>query len=298
MGDARFEHPYQRVAQAPDRWAAIQALSTEEIVMALAGAAPENDPLVTNILATEALNRTRRAEIVLDNIGEGIVALDAQRLVTYANPAALELLGYDWDELRGRDLHEGVHHLATGEPMPVEDCVVVECLEEGHVTYRRDHGDSFRRKDGALFAVELTCAPIKVDDEVAGAVLVISDITGEIEAELAMGRLAAVVEHSTDPIVTLGPDGTIAHANQAVESMLGYEAERLVGQHVLKLIPEEAHEAAQNLLGQVRRDETTHDVELPYKHNDGSAVATRVTAYPIYDRQGRVAGVSSILRKR
>lgn len=296
MGDVRFEQPYQRVAEATDRVAAIRSLSSEEVVMALAGASRERDPLLANILATEALNRTRRANIVLENIAEGIVAVDAERRVTYVNGAALELLGYARDELLGRDLHALVHFMSTGEPMPEEACVLVQTLATGEVAYQRDHGESFRRKDGSSFIVELTSAPVHDDGAVVGAVLVVSDVTAQIEAEVAIGRVAAIVEHSADAIITLATDGTITHANQAVHEVLGHDPQQLPGQHILTLVPDEAHAQTQQMLVMLRNGDPVRQVDLPHKHKDGRTLSTALTAFPVYDGSGRVVAISGIIR--
>lgn len=296
MGDIRFERPYQQVAQADDRVAAIRSLTSEEVVMALAGASRERDPLVANILATEAINRTRRANIVLDNIAEGIIAVDADRRVTYVNPAALALLGYERDELLGKDLHALVHFMSTGQPMPEEACVLVQSLETGEIAHQRDHGDSFRRKDGSLFIVELTSAPVHADGTIVGAVVVVSDVTAQIEAEVAIGRVAAIVEHSADPIITLATDGTITHANHAVEEVLGHNPEQLPGQHIHTLVPDEAHPDLQRMLVMLRNGDPVRQVELPHQHKDGSVLNTAVTAFPVYDGSGRVVAISGIIR--
>ncbi len=47
--------------------------------------------------------------VVMDNMAEGLYALDADGLVTYMNPAAASMLGWTEDELRGKPMHATVH---------------------------------------------------------------------------------------------------------------------------------------------------------------------------------------------
>ena len=56
----------------------------------------------------------------MDNVAEGIYALDCDGLVTYANRAACDMLGWTEDELMGQSMHELVHfrRAPTARPSP------------------------------------------------------------------------------------------------------------------------------------------------------------------------------------
>ena len=57
--------------------------------------------------------------VVMDNMAEGLYALDADGLVTYMNPAAASMLGWTEDELRGKPMHATVHfQRADGTTIP------------------------------------------------------------------------------------------------------------------------------------------------------------------------------------
>ena len=56
---------------------------------------------------------------MLDALGFGLYRLDAEGRCTYANPAALQMLGYAADEVLGRNMHELIHHShPDGSPFP------------------------------------------------------------------------------------------------------------------------------------------------------------------------------------
>src|SRR6476469_6567523 len=65
--------------------------------------------------------------VVMDNMAEGLYALDADGLVTYINPAAALMLGWTEDELRGKPMHEAVHsQRADGKKVSTEECAVLQ----------------------------------------------------------------------------------------------------------------------------------------------------------------------------
>ena len=58
-------------------------------------------------------------EDALKSLGEGVYTLDGQGLVTFMNPAAEELSGWSFAELRGKKMHDMVHHhYRDGRPFP------------------------------------------------------------------------------------------------------------------------------------------------------------------------------------
>ena len=71
-------------------------------------------------LAREQLERLERdRDRILESAGEGIYHVDEDGLITFANPAAAELLGWPAEALVGKPAHEVLHHTrADGAPLP------------------------------------------------------------------------------------------------------------------------------------------------------------------------------------
>ncbi len=141
----------------------------------------------THALSSEMTER-KRAEIALIDLkryndlilyaaGEGIVGLDTQGKITFANPMATKLLGWSLDELSGQSSHALYHHSRPdGTPYPVEQCP----LHDVYVNGIAQCGDeeAFWRKDGTCFPVQYVITPIKNEhDEIQGVVTVFQDIT-------------------------------------------------------------------------------------------------------------------------
>ena len=80
--------------------------------------------------ARESLHRAKQFDdAVMENMGEGLYTVDSQGLVTFMNPAAEQLFGWTFGELRGRNIHDAVHYkYPDGSPFPVEECPNLQVL--------------------------------------------------------------------------------------------------------------------------------------------------------------------------
>ena len=137
---------------------------------------------------------TRRHRSILDGAGEGIVGLDQFGQLTFANPAAAELLGRAPDELVGRSFHRVTQpHNADGEPVPADLDPVGAALADGHIRAVTD--GTYRRADGTDFSVELTIAPVRGAEEVTGAVVMFRDVTERRAVDRMKDEFVSVVSH-------------------------------------------------------------------------------------------------------
>lgn len=125
--------------------------------------------------------------VVMDNMAEGLYALDADGLVTYMNPAAASMLGWTEDELRGKPMHDTVHfQRADGRQVPAADCSLLQVRAEGRTIRVLD--DDFTRKDGSIFPVAYSSAPLRSGSTRQGVVVVFRDITEEKKEQVAARR--------------------------------------------------------------------------------------------------------------
>jgi PAS domain S-box-containing protein len=129
-------------------------------------------------------------ESILAAAGEGIIGLDRQDRVMFANAAAEAMLGYGPEELRGRSLHHVAHHSRPdGTPYPPETCPLHAVRDSGEVVRVSD--EVFWRKDGTAFPVEYVGTPLREPGGLAGAVVVFQDITERKQTEQELRRTSA-----------------------------------------------------------------------------------------------------------
>jgi PAS domain S-box-containing protein len=177
----------------------------------------------------------RRHRLILDAAGDGILGVDTDGYVTFANPAAGVMLAMSPGELVGVVLHHAMHHTKRdGTPYPWEECPTFLTMETG-VAHRID-AELFFRTDGTPFDVQYTCSPTITDGRVTGAVLVFSDITARREVELLKDQFVSVVSHELRTPLT------------SIQGSLG-----LVAGGVLGELPEEPREMVEVALSNTQR---------------------------------------------
>jgi diguanylate cyclase (GGDEF)-like protein/PAS domain S-box-containing protein len=139
--------------------------------------------------AEEQLEHVRRQqEAILESAAEGIVGLDADGRVVFANRAAADLLGAEPDALTGRDVHDVVHTTAASSAHDADACPLLLSLRSGLTQHMED--DVFWRQDGAGFPVTFTSSPIVERGELTGTVLTFNDVTERKRFEAQLQYLA------------------------------------------------------------------------------------------------------------
>lgn len=117
-----------------------------------------------------------RFELILDAAGEGICGIDREGRVIFANAAAARMTGWTAGELIGRRPHEAFGHFQPdGPPHAEAACPIEDAWRAGLA--RHSAGEMFRRKDGRSFPVEYVSTPAVDRGQVAGAVVLFSDIS-------------------------------------------------------------------------------------------------------------------------
>lgn len=120
---------------------------------------------------------SHRLELVLSAVSDGIVGLDQDGLVRFANPAASVILGYGPGELLGQDMHEAV-------AMPGDAALPLNLgVDSGRIA------QLFRRKDGTAVPVEMAVTAVAESGQSVGAVVVFRDVSERLEGETRTRQL-------------------------------------------------------------------------------------------------------------
>ena len=117
-----------------------------------------------------------------ENMLEGVCAVDGDGRVTFENAAATQMLGWSNEELRGRHAHTTIHfECADGAPLSAADCRLNGVRTDGLVV----HGeDAFIRRDGTMFPIIYSAAPLEHAEHGRGLVVIFRDATKERAEQL------------------------------------------------------------------------------------------------------------------
>ncbi|HLT59026.1 MAG TPA: ATP-binding protein [Limnochordales bacterium] len=127
---------------------------------------------------------------IAETIGDGLLIVDADGRLEYANPAAQAKLGWRAAEMlgRGADAMFQVHR-PDGTAQPVAPCPLLGVLKTGVPC--PSHEEVFIRRGGRPLHVRVAAAPIKEDGQVTGAVIAFRNITSLKETQRRVEQLTA-----------------------------------------------------------------------------------------------------------
>jgi PAS domain S-box-containing protein len=134
--------------------------------------------------ATEQARLRGRLETVLNSMGDGLVAVDAERIVVTCNPTASELLGAPRREVLGKPLAEVIR----GRDAEGRDLIAGGALRPGL--------GFLERSDGRDVPVAISSAPLRDGTgDAVGEVHVLRDMTREHEIERMKQEFLSNVSH-------------------------------------------------------------------------------------------------------
>ena len=188
---------------------------------------------------------------VVESSDDAIVSKDLNGTIMSWNRAAERMFGYTADEAIGQSIRMIIPADRQGE----EDEVLARSAPASAVT----HFETIRqRKDGTLIRISLTVSPI-YDDAGGSSARRRSRATSATAeaADLAIRRLAAVVESSDDAIVTKKLDSIITSWNPGRRAACSATPRRKrIGRSIRMLIPDDLQSEEDTVLAKIRAGET------------------------------------------
>jgi PAS domain S-box-containing protein len=239
------------------------------------------------------------------------------RQIADSAPVLIWLAGVDtlctwfnkpWTDFRGRTLEqemgngwaEGVHkddyercievyltHFNRRKPFQMEYRLQ---RADGEYRWFLDHGVPRYSATGLFLGFIGSCVDITDVAEIRQA----WDAQQNISKQL--GELAAIVESSDDVIISKTLDGVVTSWNASASRVFGYTPEEMIGQSILKLIPDELRHQEAGFIEQLRSGQRIQQLETRRVTKNGHVLDVSLTISPVRDGQGKVIGASKILR--
>ena len=154
-----------------------------------------------------------------------------------------------------------------------------------------------RRADGTYRWFHAHASPLRDN---AGRLLrwlgTFTEIHDRKQAESMQARLAAIVESSSDAVISKSLDGRILTWNKSAELMFGYSGEEIIGQSIFLLIPSDRQLEETTLIELIKTGKRVQQYETIRRRKGGSCIQVSLTVSPIMDANGLVNAVSTIAR--
>ena len=112
----------------------------------------------------------------------------------------------------------------------------------------------------------------------------------------AREHLAAIVDSSSDAIVSKDLNGIVNSWNASAERIFGYTAEEMIGKSILTIIPPELREEETMILSRLRSGQRIDHFETVRVTKSGKKINVSLTISPVRDSAGNVVGASKIAR--
>jgi PAS domain S-box-containing protein len=237
-----------------------------------------------------AFENAQRMAAIKEYSADAIIGMTLGGTIISWNSAAERMYGYTSENVIGRSFN-----LLAPQDLADEINAVLGRVKDGQgVEHLETTG---QRYDETVFPVSLTLSSIRGEDgEIVAASTIARDVTEQRRASETAQRMTAIAENSDDAIVGASLEGIITSWNPAVEKVLGYPAEKMVGRSVGLLAPQDRTDEIHAMLARIRAGQHIDHFETVRLRGDGTAIAVSVSVSPVRNEDGAVIGGSAIYR--
>lgn len=243
---------------------------------------------------SKLLKSEERYHDLIEFANAGIIVAEGD-VITDINKRAEELYGYEKDELIGQS-----PRLLTPEQYWAKHYEVLEEVAK----YGRSKTSMFEeegiRKDGTFFPLEISFSLTgKKNKTVIG---VIRDLTErkkrENEIREAKEFLENLFQTSTDAIMVTDAGGYITMVNGAMEGMVGYGREELLGMHTGRFTPRDEGVKSQTLkiMERLFNEGKVYGQESLWLKKDGQQIFVEFNLSLLKDKDGTIVGGVNFIR--
>jgi PAS domain S-box-containing protein len=235
---------------------------------------------------------------VIECCGEGILITDEKGHILSANSAAERMYGVSKEEMIGN--HTSMFSSPEESFRKEHRKRIEELLENGFLTpFESVH----RAKDGGIINVESTSSMLKDGEgNYVGGISIIRDITDRKRAENEIRQtrefLENVFDTSVDGIMVADDQGRVIRVNRAMEQMLGYENDELIGKYTVELGPgdEQRMSVREPMMRRLLEEGSVSGWETDWYRKDGSLCAVEINIAILKDQDGNMSGAVAAVR--
>lgn len=223
---------------------------------------------------------------IVETAQEGILQIDENNIITFANSYLASLLACSVGDLSGKDVLDifGKYNIE----------VKLQNIKRKKEGITRQFELRILNLQGKAIDTLIQSSPLFNDGNYAGSVSTILDITERKQAEAGNVFKAELLNTIQQSVVATDENGVVTYWNKAAEKMYGWKAEDAVGKNI--------EDTTYSNKNQQEPVETIASLkQLPAQENeywvnrkDGSVFPVFISNSPIYDSQNQLAGFIAI----
>ena len=248
-----------------------------------------------------ALKQSIELNALIDAMPAGILIFhDSKCIHVTCNPTWLEIIG-GTGELNKNFFDDAscwqpqVEIRRAGVPISFEQLPISLACASGQPVI----GDNIEiiRADGVARQYYGNAVPLfDGHGAVNGAIGIFLDITELRQAQCKIAGLAAIVDSSTDAIISATLEGIIVSWNLGAEKLYGFSDKEAIGHSATILAPPDHSDEIPAILEKIRRGESVSAYDTSRMRKDGTLVDVSLTVSPVRDSTGNIIGASAVAR--
>ena len=259
---------------------------------------------------------------ILNSVSDAVIATDNKGLITFMNPAAETLTGWEMEEADGKSVTDILDLYVGNAGNLIKNTVLIEALQNGSVPTREwssasgeDDNTYLIAKSGREIPINYNITPIKdAKENPTGIVIIFRDITKyktvEEQSNQTIGELGhqphlmkTVFDSMYDGMVVLSLTGDVLFMNPSILQIFGTELpEALLGKWaetygVFWADRETRVPIEQILSTRIFRGEAIRDAELFIRNKEQTeGIHARASAIPLFDENQEVVACVVVVR--
>ncbi len=228
------------------------------------------------------------------SVGMALVSPDGRWLGV--NPALCEIVGYSEAELLASDMLS----ITYPDDRQIDADQVRAMLARTIATYQTDK--RFVKKGGNVVWTQISGSLVWLKADVPHYFIYqIQDISDRVHAQRALRdseeRFRTIAEATQEWIWEIDADGIYTFSSPAVESILGYPPDQMIGKSCLDIVAPNTRRTVADLLQRgLTEKRGWRDLVLHLKHAAGGIRWLDNNALPLFDADGNVAGYRGVAR--
>ena len=225
--------------------------------------------------------------ITFDAIGDSVLLLDKEGRIMRSNAAAEKIIGLSYLDMKGKIFHN----------------IFNPGVKLGHSFFMKSRETHMRqggiiRRQGRWYSIVIDPI-IDKDDDFAGAVCIVSDITEEEKTKEELRSTKSFVENIVEGarsiIIVLDNDGIVISVNRFTEELLGYERKDIIGKNWFdNFVSKKDREEARKEYFECVKGKKVEDYETCIVNRDDKEFVISWYASSLKDNEGKTIGAVAL----